>query len=389
MLGIYLHIPFCRRKCLYCDFYSVGASLAEWQPFISALINEANTRLPNSSFLSPNSSFSPHSYLLSPNSSLYIGGGTPSLIPIPEFQRLARRLLDLAPGPCEFTIEVNPEDVTPDRVVAWRDAGVSRISMGVQCLDDNTLRAIGRRHTAADAIHAAQLLHHHFDNVSLDLMFGLPGQNLPKLMESVQGIIDLHPQHISAYSLMYEERTALTRLRDKGAVDPVDDMDCVEMFARLSEALVVAGYEQYEISNYALPGFRSRHNSLYWHGNPYVGIGPSAHSYDGCRTRTANLPNLKDYIDYWSNPVGTPPQEVEHLDDDQLREEYIMTRLRTREGIDLHDFKNRFGDTLCRNLIGDAQPFLVANSLLLSEDRHLSLSPSGIMISDEIISSLF
>ena len=379
MLGIYIHIPFCRRKCLYCDFFSVGANLADWHSFISALIQEANTRLPNSSSLSPNSSLS---------SSLYIGGGTPSLIPIPEFQRLARRLLDLAPDPCEFTIEVNPEDVTPDRVVAWRDAGVSRISMGVQCLDDNTLRAIGRRHTAADAIRAAQLLRHHFDNVSLDLMFGLPGQSLSSLRESVRGIIDLNPQHISAYSLMYEERSALTRLRDKGAVDPVDDMDCVEMFAFISSALVDAGYVQYEISNYALPGFRSRHNSLYWHGDPYVGIGPSAHSYDGDRTRTANLPNLKEYIEYWNNPGDLPPREVEHLDDDQIREEYIMTRLRTREGIDLHDFKNRFGDTPCRKIIADAQPFLAGKTLLLSE-AHLHLSPSGIMISDEIISSLF
>ena len=165
-------------------------------------------------------------------------------------------------------------------------------------------------------------------------------------------------------------------------------MDCVEMFAFISSALVDAGYVQYEISNYALPGFRSRHNSLYWHGDPYVGIGPSAHSYDGDRTRTANLPNLKEYIEYWNNPGDLPPREVEHLDDDQIREEYIMTRLRTREGIDLHDFKNHFGDTPCRKIIADAQPFLAGKTLILS-DSHLHLSPSGIMISDEIISSLF
>lgn len=182
--------------------------------------------------------------------------------------------------------------MSEDKVAAWCAAGVNRVSMGVQSLMDSELKAICRRHTAGDAVEAYGLLRRSFRNISLDLIFGLPGQTPDSLRHTVDGFLDMAPEHISAYSLMYEELTALTRMRDRGTIDETAEADSVEMFAMVSDMFAGAGYEQYEISNYAREGFRSLHNSSYWKGLPYIGLGPGAHSYDGLRTRRENLPDL-------------------------------------------------------------------------------------------------
>lgn len=375
MAGVYIHIPFCARKCVYCDFYSVGARLADWPRLVSALLDEARVRVPELTGAGAKCD------------TLYIGGGTPSLLPPGEFGRLAAGVLSLTGPVSEFTVEVNPDDVTGELADAWRGAGVDRVSMGVQSLVDDELRAIGRRHDSRRAREAYDTLRRRFGNVSLDLMFGLPGQTRRSLRESVAGVIDMRSEHVSVYSLMYEERTALTRMRDSGRIDETPEEESAAMFADISEMLDAAGYEQYEISNYSQPGFRSRHNSAYWSGEPYVGLGPAAHSYDGLRTRRANAPDVRAYISRWLDGGGDAVT-VETLTDDELREEMIMTRLRTRGGIPLEEFRRRFGAVAFRSLLSASRRW-VAGGLMEERDGTLALSRRGVMVSDEIIVSLF
>ena len=375
MAGVYIHIPFCARKCVYCDFYSVGARLADWPRLVSALLDEARVRVPELTGAGAKCD------------TLYIGGGTPSLLPPGEFGRLAAGVLSLTGPVSEFTVEVNPDDVTGELADAWRGAGADRVSMGVQSLVDGELRAIGRRHDSRRAREAYDTLRRRFGNVSLDLMFGLPGQTRRSLRESVAGVIDMRPEHVSVYSLMYEERTALTRMRDSGRIDETPEEESAAMFADITEMLDSAGYEQYEISNYSLPGFRSRHNSAYWSGEPYVGLGPAAHSYDGLRTRRANAPDVRAYISRWLDGGGDAVT-VETLTDDELREEMIMTRLRTRGGIPLEEFRRRFGAVAFRSLLSASRRW-VAAGLMEERDGTLALSRRGVMVSDEIIVSLF
>ena len=392
MTGLYIHIPFCRRRCLYCDFFTVGERLADWPVYVDAILAEARfRRVPVNEY------------------TLYIGGGTPSLMPPEEFNRLANGIQQLYGTPVEFTIEVNPDDVTPQLARVWKQAGVSRVSMGVQSLVDDELKAIGRRHDSATAINAYQILRSQFENISLDLMFGLPGQSLDSFDCSINGVLELRPEHISAYSLMYEERSALTKLRDMGRIEETDEDDSCAMFELLSHRLKEAGYEQYEISNYALGSEnRSRHNSLYWAGAPYIGLGPGAHGYDGQRLRTHNVQDIKHYIDFWNSSQGQvnvpePSQgqanvpehvaQTEILTDSDLREEMVMTRLRTREGLDLAEFKSKFGALCYEALLKSAFPHLRAGKLEILSDEpeghYLALTHKGIFISDDIISSLF
>ncbi len=379
-MRMYVHVPFCRRKCIYCDFFSVGERLADWPAFVGSLLAEGCQRV---------GSFADDDSDTVSSSSLYIGGGTPSLMPADEFRRLADGLLELFPdGPEEFTIVVNPDDVSADKAAVWRAAGVNRVSMGVQSLVDSELQTIGRRHTADAAVKAYGMLRKSFRNISLDLIFGLPGQTEDSLLHTVEGFLDMSPEHISAYSLMYEEQTALTRMRDSGAIAETPEVDSVEMFSMVSGMLADAGYEQYEISNYARDGYRSIHNSAYWHGLPYLGLGPGAHSYDGLRTRRANRPDLKA----WQGAESGFPYTEEILSDDEFREEYIMTRLRTREGISLDDFARSFGASERARLLRQARQFTApagSEPLLSRTDSSLSLTKSGIMLSDEVISSLF
>lgn len=377
--GIYIHFPFCRRKCIYCDFYSVGERLADWEAFARAVENEFSAlSLPSGVF-----------------PSLYMGGGTPSLAPVELISRF-RRMIPVEVG--EFTIEVNPDDVTEEKARAWQEAGVNRVSMGIQTLNDDELKAIGRRHTADQAEKAYYILRKYFSNISLDLIFGLPGQTLSSLSATLDRFIEMRPEHISAYSLMYEERTALTRMRDSGKVEEIPDEDSVEMFRLVTSKLKEAGYERYEISNYALPGYRSHHNSNYWKGIPYIGLGPSAHSYDGDRTRRYNLPDLALYIKEYGRNIKEDREDIkeyrkniednEILSEEELREEMIMTRLRMIEGLDLLEFEDRFGKEERISLEKRAKPFLSSGDLIYMHD-HIALSESGVMISDEIISELF
>lgn len=394
MTGIYIHIPFCRRRCLYCDFFTVGERKADWHPYVSALLEETACRLSMfgqrimvNNFIGDN---------IDNDRTLYIGGGTPSLIPPDEFKRLCVGLKKLLGPVMEFTIEVNPDDVTHTLARTWKESGVNRISMGVQSLVDSELKTIGRRHDASTARRAMEILKNYFDNISLDIMFGLPYQTQDSLKTTLEGILELHPRHISAYSLMYEERSALTRLLQKGILEEMPEEDSFSMFEYLSRKLKESGYEQYEISNYALPRFQSQHNGLYWNSSPYLGIGPGAHGYDGKNCRYNNAHDIDAYIEFWNcrredvENLEIPERisTCEILSSEELREEMIMTRLRTSKGINLAEFEKKFGEKARKKLMKCAARFIESGRMVDKEGR-LFLSGEGFYVSDDIISSLF
>lgn len=375
--GLYIHIAYCRKKCIYCDFFSAGERIADWHGYVDALCSEFRKRIIE---------------MACPLRTVYVGGGTPSLMPADEFSRLSDFIKPYMGTVEEFTIEVNPDDVTEEKLEVWKKCGVNRLSMGIQSFDDKLLASIGRRHDAHTAREAYKLARKYFDNISIDLMFGLPGQTLDMWKKDVAEAIRMRPEHLSAYSLMYEPSTVLTVLRDSGRVKEASEEISEQMFLFLIHQLKKAGYDHYEISNFALPGFRSIHNSSYWHQTPYLGLGPSSHSYDGQRKRKANRADIRGYLEYWNKESSeqnksVPFYETEILTYEQLKEEYIMTRLRTREGIPLNDFRLRFGEEAFVRLIAKAQS-LKKQGLILIDIDSVSLSESSILISDSIIVDL-
>lgn len=374
MAGIYVHIPFCASRCSYCDFFST-LKLREWgADYVEALIAEARLRRDELSGI--------------PVGTLYLGGGTPSQLPVPLLERLVTALneiFDLS-GVGEFTVEANPDDVTPDWCNALAGLGVNRVSMGVQSFEDHILRLIGRRHTARQAVEAVENLRRAgIDNISIDLIYGLPGQTLAFWAETVQQAIALHPQHISAYGLTYEEGTRLWHQRERGEVVEVPEEICLEMYAILMDRLGQAGYDHYEISNFALPGYCSRHNSSYWNDTPYLGLGAAAHSYDGS-VRRANPCDLQQYIgDVMSGKLAC---EVETLTVGERYDERVMLGLRTARGVDADCLRQDFGEQAWRHFTREAERHIAAGNLHVTNDNHYVLTRDGIMLSDTVIRDL-
>ena len=371
MAGVYVHIPFCASRCSYCDFFSTLQLADMGGPYVEALIAEARLRegeLHGESI-----------------KTLYMGGGTPSQLPLPLLSRLVdglRGALDLS-GVEEFTVEANPDDVTPDWCRAVAALGVNRVSMGVQSFEDSILRLIGRRHTSRQAMDVvAHLREAGINNISIDLIFGLPGQTVSSWTASVEQAIALAPQHISAYGLTYEEGTRLWRQRELGEVVEVPEEQCLEMYRILVDDLQAAGYEHYEISNFALPGYHSRHNSSYWNDTPYLGLGAAAHSYDG-KVRKWNPHNLHQYID--KVMAGELPCEFEELSRSERYDERVMLGLRTARGVDAERLRDDFGDEAWRYFTREAARHLEAGNLRLTEDGRYVLTRDGIMLSDSII----
>ena len=387
MQGLYLHIPFCRSRCAYCDFFSTTRE-AEMEHYVHALCREIKARCNEQPFARVHT--------------IYIGGGTPSLLP----PTLLRQILDCiyayydVDANAEVTMEMNPDD--PVQLGLLPE--LNRVSLGIQTFDDTLLRLIRRRHDSATAIRAVEALQAAgIRNISIDLIYGLPGQTLAQWEHDLDIAFTLGVQHLSAYALSYEDGTALTRWRDEGRIREASDELSVEMYQRLCQRAREAGFEHYEISNFALPGYRSRHNSSYWTGTPYLGFGPGAHSYDGLRTRRANLPSLDDYVTYYSSPrggqEGALPFSCETLTTTNLHNEAVMCGLRTREGIDLARFLARFGQSRLDALLTNAAPHLRAGRLILD---HFSLPHGGgsgrgsslrlaehvLMVSDDIMSDL-
>lgn len=374
MAGIYIHVPFCQSRCAYCDFYSTTL-LAHREAYVNTLCRELRHRLPELKG--------------EPIKTIYFGGGTPSTLTIEELKRIQESIFHLSSFHFqleEITLEANPDDLTEEYVQGLRTLPINRVSLGIQSFHDRTLRLVGRRHTAQEAIDAVRRLQQAgLTNISIDLIYGLPGESIEDWTYSLDQAIALGVKHISAYHLTYEEGTRLWRMQEQGLVAPIDEEQSIQSFELLREKLLAAGYEHYEISNFALPGYHSLHNSSYWQGTAYVGIGPGAHSYDG-RNRRWNLSNLNNYI---ATPQDEDvPHEMEHLTTDERYDERIITELRRAQGIDLTKLQADFGDSYHTHCLRCATPYIQRGQLQHTEDNHLRLTPESIFISDAVMRDL-
>jgi len=365
--AIYFHIPFCKRLCGYCDFYrsvklkyipevveAMHSELAEQQQFL----HDKNIR------------------------TIYFGGGTPSLLApseIEQFIEQVRSQFDCSQLE-EVTIEVNPDDITPEYIAELRKTSVNRISMGVQSLDDRCLQFMGRRHSAKQAIEAVKMLQEAgYDNISVDVIFGIPNFGVTELVDTLEGILAMNVQHISAYHLTIEENTRFGRMMARGEFEEIDECSSESHFLWVHRALTAAGFEHYEVSNYARAGFRSKHNSSYWHNVEYLGIGPGAHSYNGEVRRWCEQ-GVEDYIkgvEYGS----------EVLSERDKFNEYIMTSLRCVEGISLDKIEQDFGIHKRKRLEHEAIKTGIAE-LLINDNGNLRIAPENMLLSDLVIEAL-
>lgn len=366
--GIYIHIPFCESRCIYCGFYSTTHNTLQHR-YTDALLKEMELRRNE---LGNNYSID----------TIYIGGGTPSVLQANELQRiLATVNVSFTVKAREITIEMNPDDITPELVAKVKAMGINRISMGVQTFSDQRLRFIRRRHTSLQAMKAVEIVRNAgIINVSIDLMFGFPGETVEDWQQDVEQALALAPSHISAYSLMFEEETPLYHMLKLGKVKQIDEETSLAMYTLLTNRLKANGYEHYEISNYALPGCRSIHNSSYWHDTPYLGFGASAHSYTGNK-RSWNVDNIKEYIE--AIEQCTLPSTAEEIDADTHYNDLITTALRTCEGLDLSMISDSYKAYAIKNAEEN-----IRNGLLELTDGHLRLTAKGVFVSDGVMSDL-
>ncbi len=390
MAGLYIHIPFCASRCIYCGFYST--TLTDLQDkYVEAVCREIEIKSINQEI-----------------QTIYLGGGTPSQLSKENLQKIFNTIHKVYPNTfvansssdCEITLECNPDDVTLEFAQFVASLGVNRVSMGAQTFNDERLKFLHRRHTSEEVILAVQRLRSAgIHNISIDLMFGFPNQTLFEWEEDLWMALSLNPEHISAYSLMYEEGTALYRMLETNKVKEIDDELSLAMYNKLIDLLSSADYEHYEISNFArldpsfnakVSPYRSRHNSSYWHEVPYIGIGAAAHSYNKV-SRLWNISDVRKYIDLMlSTELTYIPKEVyeeETLDINTRYDDLITTALRTREGIDLAKMRKEYGEDLYKFLI-EASKKHIAQGYLKSEDDHLAFTREGIYISDAIMSDL-
>ena len=372
MAGIYIHIPFCKRRCIYCDFFSTTQSEKK-SAYVHALCRELEMR---------------KDYLEGEDiETIYLGGGTPSQLLREELEEIFNHIYKVYPvkEDAEITLEANPDDLTPEYVAMLRQLPINRISMGIQTFQEETLKLLHRRHTAVQAIEAFRRCREAgFQNISIDLMYGLPGETLDTWIADLQQAIDLRPEHISAYHLIYEEGTALWKLREQHQVEEADEDLSVSLFSTLIEQLSEAGYQHYEISNFSLPGLHSRHNSSYWTGKKYLGCGPSAHSFNGV-SRQWNVASLESYMK--GVEEGELDVEVEELDLYTRYNDFVLTSIRTAWGMPLSKLRSEFGEELYRYCMRMAKPHLEQGVLEIGEDV-LRLTRKGIFVSDGIMSDL-
>lgn len=372
MAGIYIHIPFCKTRCAYCDFYSTTSDELK-QRYVRALCRELELR---------------RYYLQgAPIRTIYIGGGTPSQLDEKELDMLFHTLEAIygLQAAEEITIEANPDDLTDSYVNVLQRFPINRISIGIQTFDDPTLKLLNRRHTARQAIEAVERCRQAgFDNIGIDLIYGLPGETDRQWKHDLRQALALQPEHISAYHLTYEEGTPLYKLLQSHRIHEVDEDSSLRFFTTLMDTLAAAGYEHYEISNFCKPGRQAQHNSAYWQGITYLGCGPSAHSYN-TDSREWNEPSLKAYIHALER--GERFFHGERLDNRARYNEYVMTSLRTRRGASPDKIAAQFGKELQQYFLTNMQPYLTAGKLQQENDR-VRLTRQGLFVSDGIISDL-
>ena len=366
MAGIYVHIPFCRSRCIYCGFFSTTLP-GRYQRYVDAIGREWQLR---------------RGELTEPVRTIYIGGGTPSVLPMRQLDQLFRSLGDALTTAEEVTLECNPDDVTPDFAHALASLPVDRVSMGAQTFSDERLRFLRRRHTARQVGEAVSRLRQAgIGNVSLDLIYGFPSETLAEWHSDIDAALSLGPDHLSAYALSYEEGTPLSAMLQRGEVSEADEELSRQMYYDLIDRLAAAGFEHYEISNFARPQRRSRHNSAYWNHTPYVGLGAAAHSYDGLRRRQWNVSDVDAYMAGVESGALLTGHET--LDEQSFYNDLLMTALRTCEGLSL----SRLTPPQRDYCLAAARPFL-ADALLVRCDDALRLTRRGLFVSDMVIAEL-
>ena len=372
MAGIYIHVPFCKRKCGYCNFYST-TRLGLKESYLQAVRKELQLR---------------RDYLGSePVQTIYFGGGTPSLLQPSEIQQIidAIKLLFAVGVEAEITLEANPDDLTPTYISQLAETDVNRLSIGIQSFDDAMLTLMNRRHTAqqaADAVRNCQQAG--FGNISVDLIYGLPGTTTDYWKTQLDGVAQLNVQHLSAYHLSYEEGTAFGLKLKQHKLEEVPEDESIAQFETLTDWARRNDFQHYEISNFAWPGFRSRHNSSYWDRTIYLGVGPAAHSYNRT-TRSWNTANAAQYIG--GIMAGDCVSETEILSPSDIFNDYVITALRTSSGIDMDYLEREQPRQMVDYLQHQAESFVAAGKLEYA-GNHLKLTHNGIFVSDEIMEEL-
>ena len=373
MAGIYLHIPFCKSKCPYCNFFSV-ASIKAVEEFLPALKKEISLQ----------------QYYLGNQKieTLYFGGGTPSLIKPSAINRILEQIQNsfAVEKTAEITLEANPDDITVASLEAWHNAGINRLSIGIQSFNDADLKYLGRVHSGAQAEKSVQLaLEHGFNHLSVDFIYGMPTLSDSAFADNLEKAVSLQIPHISAYALTTEPKTAMDAMIRKQQMQGPDEETAASQFRYLMQYLGSRGYEHYEISNFCLPGKYSRHNSSYWKGDHYLGLGPSAHSFNGI-SRQWNVNGISRYTSLVN--AGESHFETEVLSPSQRYNEYVMVSLRTIWGTSLDHIKQEFGEGPASYFKDLASHFLISKDMI-EHDGIFTLSENGKLFADKISSDLF
>ncbi|MFY7963557.1 MAG: radical SAM family heme chaperone HemW [Chitinophagaceae bacterium] len=367
MSGIYIHIPFCKKACHYCNFhFSTTQHLLP--KMIAAIAKEAELR---------------KDYITETIDTIYFGGGTPSILNSDDIEFLlnsCKQFFDVNPS-AEITLEANPDDITEEKLLAWKAIGINRFSLGIQSFIDDELQWMNRSHDAEQAKNCITLIKKYFNNYSIDLIFGSQLLTNEQWQKNIETALSFNPPHLSCYALTVEEKTALGNKVEKKQLQNIDSNKQAEQFETLMFQLEQAGYNHYEISNYAKPGFESKHNSNYWKGKHYLGLGPSAHSFNGF-SRSWNVSNNALYI------KGVDVLETEILTEEQQLNEYIMISLRTSKGIDIEVVKQKWSVEKANELLLNSQVWLNSNHLVMNAN-NLQLTKLGKLFADGIAADLF
>ena len=372
MSSLYIHIPFCKQACHYCDFH-FSTSIKKKSELVDMLCKEMQLRKRELK--------SEHI------ETIYFGGGTPSLLSSEDL-RLIFQTINLnfkIAEDAEITLEANPDDLSEEKLQIFKSAGINRLSIGVQSFFEEDLQMMNRAHNATEALESIKMAKKYFNNISIDLIYGIPEMSNDRWQKNIDIALELGLPHFSCYALTIEPNTALKKMIEKGKIKPVDDAAASAHFEILTTTLNANGYIQYEFSNYGKEGYFSRNNTAYWFGKQYLGIGPSAHSFDGLR-RKWNVSNNTKYIR--SLEKGELPIEEEVLSEADRYNEYVMTRLRTMWGIDLAEVDAQFGEKFKEHLLTEASKEIELG-MLDKEGSRLTITTKGKFLSDGIASNLF
>jgi oxygen-independent coproporphyrinogen III oxidase len=371
MAGIYIHIPFCKQACNYCNFhFSTNQKLLP--QLIQAIAKEIVAR---------------KKYIHQNVDTIYFGGGTPSILNTNDIDFLIKKCQQHfnINANVEITLEANPDDITEEKLLAWKQIGINRFSLGIQSFIDNELQWMNRSHNATQAKQCINLIKKHFINYSIDLIFGSQLLTNQQWMENIQTALAFNPPHLSCYALTIEEKTTLGKKVEQQKIANINNEKQAQQFEILMQQLTAAGYNHYEISNYAKPNFESKHNSSYWQQKHYLGLGPSAHSFNG-KTRSWNIANNNLYINGIENNIAV--QETEELTITQQLNEYIMISLRTKQGINLNFIQQYFGENILTQLKAKSVNWL-HSSHILQQQNNIQLTQKGKLFADAIAVDLF